>query len=851
MVALLFLRVGRIDAKMTWLRHSCVMHRNYYQQTRPLWLSVAVCITVTGNAETMTIKKLTRPDAACAKHALALASVSLMAAACGGGSDVTTIDAAVTPTPTAAPAATRYFNRIASFPVCRQIEDNCNDATETSAEIVAATTDGNTLIYTDSPAKKIGLVDITDAKKPQKITAFDVGGEPTSVYVKGKYALVGVNTSVSYTAPSGTLKVVDISDVKAPKEVAAIDLGGQPDSVAVSPDGKYAAVAIENERDESLGDGGLPQLPPGKLVVVDTSDASPSRWSSQDVTLTGLNGMLENTDPEPEYVDFNSRNEILVTMQENNHIAIVDAAKAKVTAHFSAGKVTLNDVDATEEKPRLIRLTETLKDVPREPDGATWINDDYFATANEGDWKGGSRGFSVFHKNGTLAYDSGNTLDHMAVRLGHYPEKRSANKGNEPENAEFGQYGSDALLFVASERASVVFVYDVKDPTSPKYKQTLPAGVAPEGVLAIPGRNLLIAASEKDSRKKKMRSTLNIYEYQTVDTPAYPALKSADVGGKPIAWGALSGLAAGNSELYAVHDSFYGRNSIFTINTDTSPAIITRATAITDTGDKLASLKTVTVKAGEKEDSKSRRSVFDNLDLSALINSDKTVNIDPEGIAVASGGGFWLVSEGAGTLSNAKKRPLNSLNMVLKIDSSGSITAVYTLPEAVNAKQIRFGFEGVAEYAGKVYVAFQRAWEGETNPRIGILNPTDGTWEFVYYTLDKPESQNGGWVGLSDIASLGDGRFAVLERDNQGGPDAAIKRIYEIDLSNAQNGDTVTKTLKRDLIATGDLTKTGGMVPEKTEGLAVDAAGNYWVVNDNDGVDDNSGETQLLKLGKL
>ena len=28
-----------------------------------------------------------------------------------------------------------------------------------------------------------------------------------------------------------------------------IDLGGQPDSIAVSPDGKYAAVVIENERD--------------------------------------------------------------------------------------------------------------------------------------------------------------------------------------------------------------------------------------------------------------------------------------------------------------------------------------------------------------------------------------------------------------------------------------------------------------------------------------------------------------------------------------------------------------------------------------------------------------------------
>ena len=60
--------------------------------------------------------------------------------------------------------------------------------------------------------------------------------------------------------------------------------------------------------------------------------------------------------------------------------------------------------------------------------------------------------------------------------------------------------------------------------------------------------------------------------------------------------------------------------------------------------------------------------------------------------------------------------------------------------------QLRFGFEGVAVDNGVAIVAFQRKWDNEPNPRIGMYNMTTKTWTFVYYPLDAPESQNGGWV---------------------------------------------------------------------------------------------------------
>lgn len=734
------------------------------------------------------------------------------------------------------------FNRIASFPVCAQLNSSCNVDTATSAEIIASSEDGLTLVYTDSPNHALGFVDIARPAHPVAAGVLALDGEPTSVAVKGGYALVAVNTSADYVNVAGTLQVVAIADRRL---VRSIDLGGQPDSVAVSPDGHYAAVVIENERDEELGDGAPPQLPAGGLVIIDLAAPTPADWTTRNVSLVGL-ATLYPADPEPEFVDINSDNIAVVTLQENNHIALIDLATGSVVNHFSAGAVDLEQIDATEEAPAQIRLTESQVAVLREPDGVAWLSNQYFATADEGDLNGGSRGFTVFNLAGEVVWHSAASLDHMAVRLGHYPDSRSGNKGNEPENVEVGEFGGERYLFVNAERSSLVFVYDIADPTLPQFKQVLPAGVAPEGGLAIPSRNLLVVASEEDSRPDKIRSVINIYQYNTWPV-TYPSVQSVDrLDGTPIPWSAMSGLSSdplNDHLLYAIEDSYFAGNRIFTLDIRQQPARVIAETPITDGRGKLAAMAVSAVAATP--------TAFDRVDLAALLNADGSVNIDPEGIAKAEDGGFWIASEGAGTIAESAERPITSLNMLLKTDSSGVIQEIITLPDAVNAMQVRFGFEGVAEYAGKLYVAFQRAWGGEANPRIGIYDLASRSWQFVYYPLDAPESQYAGWVGLSDIASLGNGDFLVLERDNQGGPDAAIKRLYAISLADAVAETTVSKTLVRDLLAAGDLTRTGGLVPEKVEGCAVLANGDVYIINDNDGVDDNSGETQLIKLGNI
>lgn len=736
-------------------------------------------------------------------------------------------------------SAPQAFNRVASFSVCGQTGSSCESDDTTAAEIVTASSDGMTLIYSNSPKGEIGFIDISNPASPQAAGALSMNGEPTSVAVRQGHVLVAVNTSANFVTPSGRLAVVDIA---TQEEIASLDLSGQPDSVAVSPDGRYVAVVIENERDEELGDGAPPQLPAGSLVIIDAVGA-PSTWAQREVALTGL-ADLYPTDPEPEYVDINSANIAVVTLQENNHLVMVDLASGAVTADFSAGTVDLADVDLADDRPAFIDLSEVLPGQLREPDGVSWISTTQFVTANEGDLDGGTRGFTVFNTNGTVVYDSGNMLEHLVTRIGHYNDRRSDAKGNEPENAEVARFDGKEFLFVASERSSVVSVFSLEAPSAPTFRQVLPAGVGPEGVLAIPSRNLLVAASEEDDRAGIVRSVVNVYQYQSTDTPAYPTLTSVNrADGSPIPWAALSGLAASasNTLLHAIDDSFFRANRIFDIDVTTTPARIVAERRITDPNGVIAALAAVLPDSASD-------SAFDDTDLAALANGDDTVNLDPEGIAVASAGGFWVASEGNGTIGDAA-RPIRSANLILKVSATGIIEDVIRLPDAVDAIQQRFGFEGIAEWDGKLIVAFQRAWGGEAEPRIGIYDLTAETWAFARYPLEAVLSPNGGWVGLSDISLIDDGQFLVVERDNQGGPDARIKRLYRIDLTGVTDGALLTKTLVRDLMP--DLLAPGGSVIEKVEGSAVLPNGEVWIVTDNDGVEGGSGETQFQNVADL
>lgn len=709
----------------------------------------------------------------------------------------------------AAPAA-EMFNRIATFPVAANLPTGMDGKTPTSSEIVTASEDGNTLVYSDSPLGAVGFIDITDPRTPKPLGAVIADGEPTSVTIAGGKVLAGVNTSKSKAEPSGKLLTIDLTSRAIE---ASCDLGGQPDSVALSKDGKWLAIAIENERDEEQNDGEIPQLPAGNLKILPVSAGVADCAGIKTVDLTGL-AEIAPEDPEPEFVAFNDADQIAVTLQENNHIAIVEAAGAKVVSHFPAGTVMLDGVDT--KKDGAFDFSATKKDTPREPDAVKWLDNDRLVTANEGDYKGGSRGFTIFAKDGKVLYESGPALEHLIAAAGHYPEARNK-KGIEPEGVEVATFGTDRLIFVASERGSVVAVYK-DDGAEPKFLQLLPSGIGPEGLVAIPSRNLFVTANETDLVEDKLaRSHVMIFE-RAEGTAAYPTITASESkDGTPLGWGALSGLAVdpkSAGKLYAVSDSVYANQpAIYAIDASKTPALITDKIVVTRAGN-----------AAQK--------------------------IDLEGITADGEGGFWLANEG----DAAKLTP----HAVLHVDAEGAIDKEIPLPAELLAGETRFGLEGITSVGSgddlMLVMAVQREWKDDPKGQVKLLayQPKSKEWTAARYPL---EAAGDGWVGLSEIVAH-DGKLYILERDNLIGADAKLKAIYAVELASfkpAKLGGELPllqKTLVRDLIP--DLkSATNGYVADKVEGFAIDSSGEAFVVTDNDGVDDSSGETIFLKIGKL
>jgi hypothetical protein len=701
--------------------------------------------------------------------------------------------------------AEQNFNRIATFATPLNMAAGEDTARPSSAEIIAASEDGMTLIYTDSPLGVVGLIDITDPAAPKPLGNIDVGGEPTTAKILGGKAFAAVVTSESKANPSGKLVTVDLATRAI---VAECDLGGQPDSVAIAKDGSFLAIAIENERDEEVNDGAIPQLPAGFVVKLPLADGAVNCAGLQRIEVTGL-AEVAPEDPEPEFVSINDAGEIAVTLQENNHIVII-GADGTVAGHFSAGAVDLEGIDV--KRDGRLSFDGAKKGVLREPDGIAWLGTDHVAVANEGDYEGGSRSWTIFARDGSVVHESGATLERAIAEIGHYPEHRSRTKGTELESVELAVFDGIPMAFVASERSSVIGVYDLTDPAVPVLRQLLPSGISPEGMVAIPSRGLLVSANEVDLVEDGL-ARAHVMIYQRQDAPAaYPMITSAGTEDL-IGWGALSGLAADPAEpgrLYAVSDSVYAAApTIYTIDATQTPARITSALPVTRGGD-----------AAQK--------------------------LDLEGIAADGEGGFWLASEGR----SDRLVP----HAIYHVDAEGAIDKEIALPPELLANETRFGFEGITVAGKTLWMAVQREWKDDPKGMVKLLayDTEAETWGAVHYPLDTAGGD--AWIGLSEITLKGDWVY-IVERDNQVSETALVKKLYRVPAAQMQPAPlggplpVVTKELVRDLLP--DLAVLKGYAMDKIEGFAIDAAGTGFVVTDNDGVDDSSGETLFWSLGTV
>jgi hypothetical protein len=232
------------------------------------------------------------------------------------------------------------------------------------------------------------------------------------------------------------------------------------------------------------------------------------------------------------------------------------------------------------------------------------------------------------------------------------------------------------------------------------------------------------------------------------------------------------------------------------------------------------------------------------------------------------------------------------LPLLIQVDLAGRVLREVGLPQVIldcrrastRTGTLGSGFEGLAVLPGrgkgdrhdyKLIVAQQRGWDYTATPatvaprncedldddggglnasgqpnwtRLWIYDPAANTWDHVFWEL-APKPANASWVGLSEITETPEGDYILIERDNLTGDFAQLKTLVNIP-RRALLDDVVGSGEKSVYDLLPQLRSTHGWITDKPEGTAVNWKGELFVVTDNDGVDDWSGETWFFGLGR-
>jgi 3-phytase len=262
-----------------------------------------------------------------------------------------------------------------------------------------------------------------------------------------------------------------------------------------------------------------------------------------------------------------------------------------------------------------------------------------------------------------------------------------------------------------------------------------------------------------------------------------------------------------------------------------------------------------------------------DLDGKELPNSP--LGADVEGIVIDGKGNYWMVDEYRPAIYqfDVNGKLLNRFVPIGTAAAPEPDAAVGTfgkevLPAVYAQRRNNRGFEAVAIEGNKLYAFIQSAIDApdlandntsrnSRNLRIVEfdINSQTVTGEYLYLLDNINAAGTARTDKIGDAVSLGNGKFAVVERDDLG-TEASNKLIYEIDLKNATNinltanlasipaGKTIEQLSPSELITAkinpvsksliANAAKFGYTGVEKLEGLALIAPNTYALLNDND-----------------
>ncbi|WP_062052702.1 choice-of-anchor I family protein [Aquimarina longa] len=344
-------------------------------------------------------------------------------------------------------------------------------------------------------------------------------GEPNDLYTndpEGSITIIEVATgqvsNLSFTAFNGQTIGNDFR-VFGPGASLAQDV--EPEYIAVSHDSKKAYVTLQ----ENNG-----------IAIVDL----------QSKAITDIIGLgVKNYALSTNQIDASDKDDIVGNFKNWPVFGFyqpdaITYAKIKGERYL----ITANEGDARDYKgfSEEDRVKDLTLDPTSFPDAATLqLNENLGrlkTTTVNGDIDGdgdydviyayGARSFTIWTTSGAVIYDSGDQIGKTIFDLapdafnsseGGKADKRSDDKGAEPEAVETIKIGNKTLLFVGLERTGGVMIYDISNPSSPQFLEWIrdEVDIAPEGLITIKatdsptGNDLIIITNE-------VSNTVAIYE---------------------------------------------------------------------------------------------------------------------------------------------------------------------------------------------------------------------------------------------------------------------------------------------------------------------------------------------------
>ena len=261
--------------------------------------------------------------------------------------------------------------------------------------------------------------------------AKDVGlsfmGSVNSVSISGNLLAAAIergDAAGNKTQANGYVAFYQLNGNETPQYLSAVEVGALPDNVVFSHDGKTVLVANEGEPNQDYSID-----PEGSVAIIAIADGKPAATATL-VTFTEfnqgnaryneitkdikINGPMATVaqDLEPEYISVSPDNSrAFVSLQENNAIAVIDIANAKVAKILPLGLkdygLNVNKIDASDKDDMINLQAYTGVYGMYQPDTVAsyrWNNADFIVTANEGDSRDYA-GFSEEARAGDLTLD--------------------------------------------------------------------------------------------------------------------------------------------------------------------------------------------------------------------------------------------------------------------------------------------------------------------------------------------------------------------------------------------------------------------------------------------------------------